>query len=1346
MWKRISLFLAFITFFNFVFASANRAYSSTSSSGGNYSSNGLVPRIRKFKQIYLTYSKGEGFVCEPEGLRDYMGLGDINKDNIGESFEKIGYAILEAIVRAIIFPIKCAINAAIIAGIIFGIGTDIADSAKSKFSNSDDGDSINTAEVATGILVVFDLLLELAESAFDQWISSVRGEDDLMSDSTNTFFVCTALVSVNNRLCLTWGIVLPVLALLIKSGEVLKGIIGIGAAIAMAVVIDALITMITQIAYPEASKNFPYFSLCGDEWLTYGNAKLEEEIQNFVDFEDSNKRYFLISNSISGSHYSNDFFLGKSYGAFSETSTIVNDVSKSFASLPTAAFATRNLPMRGAFPGSYKFLLKKCFSGRISDACKRIFRGGFDVGKINKNFFADEDFDIDELRDEQYQPYREFTYGGMEYGYSGCADPRPERIGYKMFANTDGGNNSSQLYYFKGSDPPNFACERFATSNDEDYRNAFECCIQASQNYVCIQSIKAKDNDYPERQHVFCDVEEQDFEKCNLPKIEHNVSNDIITVIAQIWNQMSGEQFKTSIENAVSEVNSEESNGSKVNVETIASISSLGMSDSITKTMNEIESKSIQFYIRKSAFSPSKYCVETRNLCPYNFTLKGGSEYYGNEFLSYTNGIKLNENKDGEDTDNEKTIEQNEIDHCIFEEAVESGGGEDGIKFCPGLCFEPDGPGAGDGEYLECYGKPSNICQVDRHCVTLPPLLEIEYASYSPFIDKACMNFMGSSNNFSNYRNIPIYRRDQITHSKNLFAPFVECFVETFKHMLLNEAGHTKCIKENEAPIGDDGAPCASGVKYLMGDELDDDQSPFLKMKKKLINITRAMMTLSVMFYGFKVIIKKDDKKGGIIIDTKDLAKRILTMIFVIYVSTSAAWVRPMFKMVFGLYNGIINFTSRIMLNTEDNNFYNSFNFPGCYFFDNEFINNNYKNYGDRTYMAVFDTLDCKLSMYLGFFGDDITEPPILGFIFAAIFSFGIIIILVFPFFVMFLGLIILAARIAYVFIKSSFECVLLLLVTPIVAPMMLFDRTKKIFDSWIKEIVGTLFSSVFLIMSTSVFFTVFDKNFVGDAKFIGNKAPLRDVYCGKICKVSENSFYFLNKTTNEEENICKNDNKGEVINLEWETVICALDFDMSVSSTKITVIDFLVENAVRFAQLTMLAAHLFNLFIDVIFLLILIFLFDQFVQYASNMNKTIFGKGFDFDGVVPSFKDASGSLAKGASALANFGKEMDRLPASLIQNRREKIDKEKDESGKPSKSPEKEGPKDDNGEKDLVDIDNAETSDDGGDKDLVGIDNADDGEESKDKGDDKNDKKDDGKDGGDLLNIESATGDGNES
>ncbi|MDR0571867.1 MAG: hypothetical protein LBG48_03385, partial [Rickettsiales bacterium] len=201
--------------------------------------------------------------------------------------------------------------------------------------------------------------------------------------------------------------------------------------------------------------------------------------------------------------------------------------------------------------------------------------------------------------------------------------------------------------------------------------------------------------------------------------------------------------------------------------------------------------------------------------------------------------------------------------------------------------------------------------------------------------------------------------------------------------------------------------------------------------------------------------------------------------------------------------------------------------------------------------------------------------------------------------------------------------------------------------------------------------------------KFIGKNTPSRSFYCGKICKTTE-GFYFLGNTSEAgvyvsdqqkelDESSCE-ENEGKVVNIKDESILCALKSTIGATGTGITFIDFIIENAVRVAQLFQTAVQFFNMFLEVIIMLILLFLYDSFVEHLNTMNETIFGSGFGAAmSALPSLKEAAKAAAGLMANISNIGTEMWKSAGNRIKSANkdkkasEKEMQDKDEKGEES-------------------------------------------------------------------------------
>ena len=125
-----------------------------------------------------------------------------------------------------------------------------------------------------------------------------------------------------------------------------------------------------------------------------------------------------------------------------------------------------------------------------------------------------------------------------------------------------------------------------------------------------------------------------------------------------------------------------------------------------------------------------------------------------------------------------------------------------------------------------------------------------------------------------------------------------------------------------------------------------------------------------------------------------------------------------------------------------------------CNFFDGiDPSGNHYSD--DERYYAVLDSLDCRFSRYLGIDRNDFILPELLVVATAIVFdtpSGFIFFIAALAFFVCSL---ILLLKIAFMLISIAMMISFLIYVSPIVIPLMLFDKTKKIFSKWLGLLIG---------------------------------------------------------------------------------------------------------------------------------------------------------------------------------------------------------------------------------------------------------------------------------------------------
>ncbi len=1221
--KNISIFkifLIFIIFFNCLLFRIEDAFSLTTTSEP-----GPRDRVRKFNELKFSYvpinKNGDnidnaGFSCRPYGLK-YM---DFNSDEIEKTFGNINEEALGIsfyiIVNLLFFPILCTQILTVF-----------------KVMSSDD----------TGILTFLIAVIGMFGLNTFSNLEEIIFEDDFNMESDNIYCIAVSLS------ILTICIAMMVFAKLdIKLKYKIPILVGLD--LAANIVREAF----KAIQFAIADAVFDNIELCGDNWLTYGDETIE---------------YKLSGLSINAPN------------KVERNSTVIWDNWQKYVS--------ESWPSKGAFNGSYKYKLNKCFMEGNLTYCTNLY--GLQITDIDT---------LSNVSNLIYKPYREFFYDGIEFLYTGCSDPRPDRKSYIGIKNND---KIGQLYYFKGNESANFACDRFLVSGDEEYKKAYKCCLEASQKIICIHNTK-------EDTEIMCNKDDDSSCKMeyNLPLFDSSFNESKISEIEQDYEKQKELDESTSTNEVCNKLKEkaerDESCGDKAeqiitddliesripNLKTLYNLSDacendlkmycqtcakngqlnkINVNDYVSGSSKEDVipdfTHTIKFKIRKSSSESdgTKYCVETYNLCPYNFRILGGTEKYSDEFyMRNDSGFEVEKQNDGSYTQKNPSNYDKEFtnkNNCEFD--------QDGNRHCNGPCF------VGDKVYA-CYNKPSNFCQIDRHCVTIQPLVEEEKRYDSVYIDQACVDNVGSSHNFLNYERQTSYSTSGNT--RLLVAPIVECINETFKNILFNRAGHTICQNLNEFAINDDCS--SSSVLIKRGQTLTDTEiyskniGSFATIRNYLRNLVKALMVLSVVLYGYNIILFK---KGTA---PEEFLKYILTLIFVAYFSFSDNWINTVFNSIYSIYNTVTELAVKLLAEDKESYNYDNPKYSGCFFFDSIYINNKYSDYKDRKYIAVFDTFDCKISRYFGYYTNSIGHPPIISIFIMGIFSAGFSILVMMPFILLFISLLFFAVRVAYIFVVNSLTITILLFMAPIFIPMILFERTKGFFSTWLRKLAYNVMSPLFIFMSLSLFFVIFDKYYIADAMFYGQNEPIRSVYCGTICKISETNYFNVDTSSQTQKESCS-ESKGTIINLRRKAPICATQDPGISNKTGITILDFLIENFPGLPGLANADGYVgaayqiesfFTMFFNLIFLLILVFIFEQFISYVISMAGVIFssdesgnmpGGGIDDNASgLPSLQKVNSTVASIGARAANSAKDVPvYLPRVAIKNHKEKKKKE---------------------------------------------------------------------------------------
>jgi type IV secretory pathway VirB6-like protein len=456
-------------------------------------------------------------------------------------------------------------------------------------------------------------------------------------------------------------------------------------------------------------------------------------------------------------------------------------------------------------------------------------------------------------------------------------------------------------------------------------------------------------------------------------------------------------------------------------------------------------------------------CAQTYSLCPYNFSLDGGSttcDYYqdglwdnSNQKWNLVNSNQINQHTATQDCDTISVIRNP------------------------------------DCTYNNLAGKCRNYCQYMNNCV-MTNANPYNYVSgiTSPYFSNACINFVGDSKNPFFYNRTA----SSLTGGQRHFtAPIAQCVKETLENVFYNRAGHTQCRDVSEIS-GLDGTCPSGNYTFKQGQQVtrSDGQTKsfFSIVQDNMQLIVKMFLTLSIMFYGIKILMGMGQ------IARKELVMYIIRIGFVLFFATGDAWQTYFFDGVYNSSAALSQLVFKVKTSTIDSKR------DGCQFGDvsdssgNLISINTYPS--GKSYLALWDTLDCKISRYLAF-GPAVSVANLAYLIFAGIFTepvgiYFAMMLLLFAFF-----LIAAALRALHIFLASAFSIIIMVYVSPLVILMSLFERTREIFKGWLTQLISFCVQPMILFAYIALFLNVMDSIMIGSATFSGNQ---RIISCNKYC------------------------------------------------------------------------------------------------------------------------------------------------------------------------------------------------------------------------------------------------------
>ena len=479
-------------------------------------------------------------------------------------------------------------------------------------------------------------------------------------------------------------------------------------------------------------------------------------------------------------------------------------------------------------------------------------------------------------------------------------------------------------------------------------------------------------------------------------------------------------------------------------------------------------------------------CAESYSWCPYNFSIGGGTDNCD----LVRDGI----------TKGEEYIPFHAFSKTAIKEYKDTGS-----------CNKISEARNSDCSFKNSFNKCKNYCQYLRHCTIPPNANNSPYKSSlsSPYFPQACYDFIGDSKNGKN--GVSGVSADLYLKSvTNFTTPIVQCFRETIENIFYNRYGKSYCSNDLDRPTSS--GDCSSGYKTIgtsemkMGNKVNE-RSFFQILQEQMLNVVKATLSFAVMFLGFKILL------GVGSIKKPELLVFLLKISLVVYFVMGNAWQSVFFD---GVYRAS-EYASRLVFNVAISD--DPEKIDGCQFGRVLSNNGSIKQVGtypaNKEYLAIWDTIDCKIARYLGVsdssmsaIGKMIAGNLLSSFLPITAWLNKAGIFLSFLFMIFGCILIATAIRALHVFISSAFLIILLVYISPIIIPLCLFKRTEDIYNAWLKTLLGTAIQPIVLFAYLGIFISVLDYSVIGDGRFMGGgSGKMKVLDCEGYCADDDNIY-----------------------------------------------------------------------------------------------------------------------------------------------------------------------------------------------------------------------------------------------
>jgi type IV secretion system protein VirB6 len=269
--------------------------------------------------------------------------------------------------------------------------------------------------------------------------------------------------------------------------------------------------------------------------------------------------------------------------------------------------------------------------------------------------------------------------------------------------------------------------------------------------------------------------------------------------------------------------------------------------------------------------------------------------------------------------------------------------------------------------------------------------------------------------------------------------------------------------------------------------DLGCGQNPLAAFQDTLKNIVKVMMILYVVIFGLRIVM------GGALPKKSEFFIFILKFALVMHFavgSVPTANQKTGIDQVYELALTAMSSFSNMIAGNDDLGLDNN----GMPRMGSNLCQYNIGGYKEGyEYLALWDSLDCKLAYYLSI------ASPLKGggleavrgqfihiglfvLIWGAAFSFSLpLVIFLFAFGILLLSIIV---YVAHVYIIALIAISITIFVGPIFIPMALFEKTKGYFDEWLKLLISYTLYPTIIVAFVGIMITTFDQTIYPDCEF----------------------------------------------------------------------------------------------------------------------------------------------------------------------------------------------------------------------------------------------------------------------